>query len=193
LCILDDGWVCDTFEKCKSASDLIQDTLQRSGFIVNIEKSVFEPTNKLVWLGFVWNLQCGRLEVPVQKIDTIKSVVSNLLEKRGDILARKLSSFVGKIIALKPSLGNICQLMTRRLSISICCRESWDRKLTIDNENIQELEFWRQNINHLSFKCFTRIDKMPEKNHIFRRKLLRWSGFYMREKQKSCTLHVGRC
>ena len=160
---LDDGWVCDTLEKCKSASDLIQDTLRRSGFVVNIEKSVFDPTNKLVWLGFVWNLQYGRLEVPVQKLDDIKYIASNLLEKKGDITARKLSSFVGKIIALKPSFGNICQLMTRRLSISICCRESWDKKLTIDNENVQELEFWRHNINRLSFNRFMCIDKMPEK------------------------------
>ena len=150
-------------EKCKSASDLIQDTLRRSGFVVNIEKSVFDPTNKLVWLGFVWNLQYGRLEVPVQKLDDIKYIASNLLEKKGDITARKLSSFVGKVIALKPSFGNICQLMTRRLSISICCRESWDKKLTIDNENVQELEFWRHNINRLSFNRFMCIDKMPEK------------------------------
>lgn len=45
---LDDGWVCGDFKTCKSASDLIQEILQKSGFVINTEKSVLEPTKSIV-------------------------------------------------------------------------------------------------------------------------------------------------
>lgn len=98
-----------------------------------------------------WSLKSRMLKVPDQKIKNIKSILKDILENNHDS-ARKLSSIMGKIIALKPSLGNICQLMTRRLSIDICGKKSWNAILHLDGENFQELEFWLHNINNLPFK-----------------------------------------
>lgn len=60
-------------------------------------------------------MKSGSLEVPVEQIKVIKKM-KNILNNISSISARKLSSIVGKIIPLKSSFGNICQ-MTRRLSI----------------------------------------------------------------------------
>lgn len=65
---LDNGWVCGDFKTCKSASNLKQNFLQKSGFVINTEKSVLEPTKSIVWLGFLWNMENGTLEVPVEKL-----------------------------------------------------------------------------------------------------------------------------
>lgn len=157
---LDDGWVCGDFKTCKSASDLIQEILQKSGFVLNSEKSVLEPTKIIVLLGFLWNMESSTLKVPVEKIKDIKDILKNLLDNKSSISARRLSSIVGKIIALKPSFGNICQLMTRHLSITICGKESWDSVLYLDSENIQELKFWLENINSISFKYFTCVENI---------------------------------
>lgn len=108
-------------------------------------------------------MENGTLEVPIEKIKDIKDILTNILDNKSSISARRLSSIVGKIIALKPSIGNICQLMTRHLSITICGKESWDSALCLDSENIQELKFWLENINSISFKYFTCVEKMPEK------------------------------
>lgn len=61
-------------------------------------------------------MKSGSLEVPVEQIKVIKKM-KNILNNISSISARKLSSIVGKIIPLKSSFGNICQKMTRRLSI----------------------------------------------------------------------------
>lgn len=108
-------------------------------------------------------MENGTLEVPVEKIKDIRDILTIILDNRSSISARRLSSIVGKIIALKPSFGNICQLMTRHLSITICGKESWDSALCLDSENVQELKFWLENINSISFKYFTCVEKMPEK------------------------------
>lgn len=155
---LDNGLVCGDFKTCKSASNLKQNFLQKSGFVINTEKSVLEPTKSIVWLGFFWNMENGTLEVPVEKIKDIRDILTIILDNRSSISARRLSSIVGKIIALKPSFGNICQLMTRHLSITICGKESWDSALCLDSENVQELKFWLENINSISLKYFTCVE-----------------------------------
>lgn len=77
---LDDGWVCGDFKTCKSASDLKQNFLQKSGFVINTEKSVLEPTKSIVWLGFLWNMENGTLEVPVEKIKDIRDILTIILD-----------------------------------------------------------------------------------------------------------------
>lgn len=74
------------------------------------------------------------LEVPDQKIKNIKYILKDILENN-HVSARKLSSIMGKIIALKPLFGNICQLKTRRLSIDICGKKSWNAILNFDIYN----------------------------------------------------------
>ena len=66
---LDDGWASADFKTCLDISKFIRKTLDQSGFQVNFDKSQFFPTDKIVWLGFLWNLRDGVLEVPQEKID----------------------------------------------------------------------------------------------------------------------------
>lgn len=61
---------------------LKQEILQKSGFIINTEKSVLEPTKSIVWLGFLWNMENGTLEVPVEKFKDIKDILTNILDKK---------------------------------------------------------------------------------------------------------------
>ena len=46
--------------------------LKQAGFVVNIEKSVWEPSQKQEWLGFNINLAAGEFSVPTQKIEKLK-------------------------------------------------------------------------------------------------------------------------
>ena len=139
---LDDGWACDHFEKCSKMSRTIVQNLLDAGFVPNYEKSIFNPTQILDWLGFTWNLKDGVIEVPRQKIDKIKSNISAILNINY-ATARNLASVLGKIISLIPSFGNICQLMTRHLCICVCERKSWDSAQIIPLTVRTELEFNR--------------------------------------------------
>jgi hypothetical protein len=46
--------------------------LVSAGFIVNDEKSVWEPIQRLEWLGFIWDLRQGSIEIPETKQFTFK-------------------------------------------------------------------------------------------------------------------------
>ena len=120
---LDDGWVCQKYEKCVKTATLVRESLHNAGFLVNEEKSQFIPSKKMKWLGFVWNLEKGTLDIPDDKVKVILSMIRSVLDGIKITNARKLASIVGKIISLKPALGNISQLMTRKTCMSICCRK----------------------------------------------------------------------
>ena len=53
---LDDGWgTVQDREECRATALAIRNDLGSAGFIVNDEKSVWEPTQVLNWLGITWN------------------------------------------------------------------------------------------------------------------------------------------
>ena len=74
-------------------------TLSKSGFLVNEEKSQFLPLDKFTWLGFIWNLQRGTIEVPSEKLQNVRNLLISILSDKTNVSARKLSSLVGKIIS----------------------------------------------------------------------------------------------
>ncbi|XP_062597476.1 uncharacterized protein LOC134258894, partial [Saccostrea cucullata] len=51
-------------ESCSKHSAFVKDSLIQAGFLVNEEKSVFEPIQKLEWLGLVWNSTEHCLSIP---------------------------------------------------------------------------------------------------------------------------------
>ena len=62
---LDDG-LCAVKgeENAHMASRLVQTTLERSGFVANVAKSNWTPTQRLQWLGFVLDLKKGAYRDP---------------------------------------------------------------------------------------------------------------------------------
>jgi len=159
---LDDGWACDTIERCTRMSEFVLQSLLDSGFLPNMEKSNFTPTQKLDWLGFTWNLELGVIEVPRMKIEKIKMKIEKIISERRST-ARTLASILGKIISLIPAFGNICQLMTRHLCMAVCQRDTWDSHFNVPIQVKTELTFWLNNCNELPNVIVYPIQKAPER------------------------------
>ena len=49
-----------------------------AGFVVKIEKSQWNPSQEVEWLGFVINLSKGEFTVPSDKIDWLRVKLSEL-------------------------------------------------------------------------------------------------------------------
>lgn len=159
---LDDGWACDSLERCIRMSKSVLKTLLASGFLPNFEKSIFVPTQKLGWLGFIWNLESGVIEVPKTKVEKIHANIEKiLLDNRST--ARNMASVLGKIISLIPAFGNVCQLMTRNLCMSVCQRHTWDSYFQIPLSVVTELEFWKSNCYILPNLLICPIQQTPER------------------------------
>ncbi len=69
---LDDGiCVAKGAETADTASRLVQETLDKAGFVVNQEKSVWQPATTGCWLGFNIDLAGGEIAVPPRKIEAL--------------------------------------------------------------------------------------------------------------------------
>ena len=75
-CFLDDGLgIKFGYSKSETSSKFVLKTLINAGFVTNKEKSVWEPTKILTWLGISVNLKKGCLYVSEERISDILGTV----------------------------------------------------------------------------------------------------------------------
>jgi ribonuclease HI len=161
---LDDGFgISNCYESCFRVSREVRNDLVSAGFIPNEEKSCWNPTQKILWLGFSWDLVEGTLNIPVEKIVQLKNKIVEGIHNPSLFTSRFLASIAGKIISFQPSLGNICSIMSRFMHMIIANSSSWDQKIVISNELCNELEFWLKNLESLPLKSFLRKETLPER------------------------------
>ena len=107
---LDDGCCCENnFEKTLAHSNFVKNVLKRSGFVANEDKSVWEPTKSLTWLGICVDLQRNIYFIHNDRIERILSFVDKILSS-AYVSPRQLSSFTGMILSCKFVLRNIVRL-----------------------------------------------------------------------------------
>lgn len=149
---LDDGFgVAENAEICKQYAKKVKADLVASGFVPNKDKCVWEPSQSVTWLGFVWNLMQCRLYIPESKIDDIHILLDFLLNEGPRVKFRQLAKLCGKLIAMTPAIGNVTQIMTRCTFSVINLKDNWDQFINIrlHPDCINELLFWRKNISNI--------------------------------------------
>ena len=83
----------------------ILSNLRKASFVANLEKPVVIPTQRLGWLGFVWDLELSVFKVSNKFNKRIENTVRYLHDIRGSMLfvsARTLDKLAGKIISIAP-------------------------------------------------------------------------------------------
>ena len=146
-CYIDDG---AGFEEDKGLaswkSDFVRESLLRSGFVANIPKSVWDPVQSLVWLGFQIDLVDFSLRVTDRRAGELLALIDGILLGMPYTTARRLSSLAGTIISTNLVLGDITRLKTRHLYRVIESAQTWDGRLRVNNFSlIQEIIFWKFN------------------------------------------------
>ena len=77
---LDDILVLKTTPKGEEKDlEFMLQTLQQSGIVTNLQKSILTPTQTLDHLGFSLNLEDGILEVPKHKLKTVRKELGKIL------------------------------------------------------------------------------------------------------------------
>ena len=123
---LDDGLsVAKSFSKAICNSQFVQETLQRSGFIVNCEKSVCEPQEVMTWPGITLDLRAKMFSISNIRIESILNTLNNLTSIPY-VTDRRMKQVTGKIVSTIFVFGNIVKLKTRYLYKSILAQTSWD-------------------------------------------------------------------
>ena len=165
ICIaifLDDGWAIENdHQVCATIAKAVKSDLAKAGFISNDDKSVWEPCQKLDWLGITWDSTQGTIQIVDRRIAKISGTIESVIDSNFVISARKLASFTGQIISTAPVTGNISRIMTRHCVMSTLCCQHWDAEVELDQYCIEEVHFWRNNLSSVKVRnCF--LDKKPQ-------------------------------
>ena len=144
---LDDGLgEASSYPLALDYSTKVKGDLAQSGFVPNLEKSLWVPTPVIDWLGFTIDLFQGLLFVPGKKIKRVLSDIDSLLVT-GSSSARQLSVVAGRINSFTDlAVGNVTNLMTKFLIMAIVLRPGWDVKFPLPPSVKEELTFWKENV-----------------------------------------------
>ena len=149
---LDDGIGGDSScERSRILSFKVHQDLTLPGFTPNDEKSIWDPTQKLVFLGSVLDFGSGLIHIPEGRISKLKSSIVSCLQK-SSIAARDLASITGQVISMSCAVGHITRLLTRNCYGALQLRTSWDHPLCLSLEICNELSFWLNDVDSFNGK-----------------------------------------
>ena len=143
-CFFDDSsGVASSYKMTLFLSNFMKKSLQNAGFIINEEKSVWKPSQNLIWLGIRINLKKSFYCIATKRLSAIKNSTVLLIEK----LPRELGKACGKLISTKFVLEDVVQLETRNLDKVIENQPLWDSRVNLTNykKAIKELIFCKNN------------------------------------------------
>ena len=146
---LDDGLGGGTSKmKAKINSLTVHADLLKFGFVINEEKSIWEPVQIITWLGTVLDTNQGFISVTKQRISKLKVNIDSVLKGDSMIVnVRSLATVVGQIISLTPCVGSVARIMTRSLYAVANTKVSWNSTVVLTKEACNELVFWSQNVD----------------------------------------------
>ena len=85
-----------SYRRCQLAVLQVVGTLRNLGFLINWEKSVIKPSQRLVWLGVEWHSDLGLLRPPAKLIGSITEMAKKMkLEEQAS--RREVEALIGKM------------------------------------------------------------------------------------------------
>ena len=173
-------------DELKVSVETVVHTLQNLGFVINFEKSILEPCSRLRHLGFIIDSVTMTVSLPQDKIDTVKELCSNMLEKSEETI-RNVAKVIGSIVACFPAV-QVGQLHYRKLELAKdealkYNRGNFDAMMEITEEMQDELTWWIENIE-LQNKPI--LEKSPEISITSDASTKGWGGAHamMREQEE---------
>eukprot|EP00794_Sanderia_malayensis_P014639 gene14639-16158_t len=156
-----------SFQECHmNVTETIR-VLRSLGFTIHFEKSIFIPTQKITFLGFVLNSQSMTISLSADKAESIRKQISSLLSSE-KITIRDLASITGKIVATFPAFLH-AKLHYRAL----------------ENQNIQELRY-----NTGNFESYITLSACARQNLEHWERNIEYSGRPIKTPSIDLTLYT---
>lgn len=140
--------VAQTKAECEAGVKRMIEVLQELGFLINYEKSVLEPTQKLTFLGYVFDSNEMTITLGQEKVDNIVSACSKLLSKDTTTI-REVARTVGLMVAYSEG-AELGRLHYRQLEFdkNVALQQNYgdfDKHMHISNEARLDLTWWVEN------------------------------------------------
>jgi hypothetical protein len=130
----------------KNLQEMVAD-LQKAGLQLNMTKSVLEPTQEIRHLGQWINLKKGQLEIPAEKLKSLRKELGKVLTAKV-MSCRKLSSILGQVRSCLVSMPFL-RILTDKLCKMVDLHTVWGLDHTLEipqavTTHIQELQDFLQ-------------------------------------------------
>ena len=163
---LDDGLgAAADYAKARISSLSVHADLLKSGFVPNEEKSLWEPTQVITWLGTVIDTSQCIISATDTRIQSLLEDLFFLLDSTYLSLyqVRKLASVCGKIISLGNCVANVARLMTRNIFTIINSAMNWNSMVSLTPGCVDELNFWKVNLVYINGVPLWPIKRKPSR------------------------------
>lgn len=144
--------VAKTKEGCRQAVEKAKNFLRELGWHLNDTKSVWDPTQVLVYLGLEINSKEMTMRVPPGKMDKVKMAIRRMRAKQ-TMTARELAQLLGQINSLSDALFQVrvfttgLQQFKKKLLTS-----GWDYSLAPPQAVKDDLEWWELHLERMNGK-----------------------------------------
>lgn len=137
-----------TKEEALQHTNRVMHHLEKLGFLINQEKSVLTPLQQQEFLGFSFNTKNMKISVPLKKIKKLLSRIKQAITATIPYSCRWYAALLGKMTSMIPAIGEALlhiRHMQRDLSSTLRHRQqNWDTPMTLSQNSIKELEWWKQ-------------------------------------------------
>lgn len=143
---IDDSYLQgDSKTECRSNILTTLKLLESLGFLINHEKSVLQPCQKLAFLGFLLDSVNMKVFLTAEKREKIILVCQQLL-KKSVISIREVAHVIGLLVSSLPAVQH-GPLFYRSLEIdkNVALQENngnYDASMTLSSESVSDLNWW---------------------------------------------------
>ncbi|WAR19980.1 hypothetical protein MAR_001818 [Mya arenaria] len=134
-----------TYAECLENVSVTQELLADIGFVINNEKSLFIPTQELVFLGCILNSNNITISFTEQKMQTIKLAIQTL-QNSAYYTIRQVAEIIGKMISYSKAIPYwilytkvLEQDKTSALKYN---KGNFDSHMTLSAESLIDLDWW---------------------------------------------------
>ncbi len=150
------GYIDDFFlkanntQKCNEAVEAAINLFQKLGFTIHSDKSQFEPTTCIIFLGFVIDSVAMTIKLTDEKKSKLINLIRQVLDKN-TVTIRTVASLVGKMVSSLPGTlygplyyrdTELCKNKALKLN-----RGNYESNMQFSEEAKTELTWWLENID----------------------------------------------
>ena len=136
---------------------IVLDLLENLGFLINYDKSELEPTQSLVFLGFLINTVSMEIKLPKEKVSQAVQEAQKLLQAQ-QTSARQLAHLIGLFSSTLPAIlpAPLHYRGLQLLKHQALKKGGYDVILPLSQEAKDDLLWWIQNLNLVNGQLLVR-------------------------------------
>ena len=143
-------------ESCSESLSALCDTIKLLtdlGFVINADKSNLTPSQRIEFLGFIFDSTNLSISLPQEKIQRLTDFAKYLLCKDSPFI-REVALLIGLMVSSFPAFekGKLfyCRLEIAKTEALSCCNNDFDSHMSIFGKARNEISWWVDNISSAS-------------------------------------------